>query len=72
MRDALAIVGGVPARPIKKRFSDDVIARLLASEWWELPADVIRENYAIFNARPDEAGLKKLEALSAAHRSKTS
>ena len=66
------IVGGVPARPIKKRFSDDVIARLLASEWWELPAEVIRENYAIFNARPDEAGLKKLEALSAAHRSKTS
>ena len=29
------IVVGVPARPIRKRFSDDVIERLLASAWWE-------------------------------------
>lgn len=29
------IVVGVPARPIRKRFSDDVIERLLASAWWD-------------------------------------
>lgn len=29
------IVGGVPARPIKKRFSDERIAEIEASLWWE-------------------------------------
>lgn len=28
------IVGGVPARPIRKRFSDDVIEALLELRWW--------------------------------------
>jgi len=35
------IVGGVPARPIRKRFSDPVIKRLLASRWWDWPLDEI-------------------------------
>lgn len=30
-----AVVGGTPARVIKKRFEDAVIERLLASAWWE-------------------------------------
>ena len=30
-----SIVVGVPARPIKKRFSDEVIAALLKIAWWE-------------------------------------
>ena len=38
------VVGGVPAKPIKKRFSDDVIAELLAVQWWNLPYDKIRKN----------------------------
>jgi virginiamycin A acetyltransferase len=29
-----AIVGGVPAKEIRKRFSDDVISRLLDLQWW--------------------------------------
>ncbi len=29
------IVGGVPAKPIKKRFDDDVIERLEALRWWD-------------------------------------
>lgn len=29
------IVGGVPARHIKRRFDDATIARLLASRWWD-------------------------------------
>lgn len=31
---AYEIVGGVPAKVIRTRFSGDVIARLLALEWW--------------------------------------
>lgn len=31
-----AVVGGVPAKVIKMRFSDEIIAMLLASKWWEL------------------------------------
>ena len=30
-----AIVGGVPARVIKLRFAEKLVARLLASEWWQ-------------------------------------
>ena len=36
------VVAGVPAKPIRKRFSDDIIAALLAAKWWTLPDDVIR------------------------------
>lgn len=40
------IVGGVPARPIRKRFSDDIISELLRIQWWNWPADKIRRNIA--------------------------
>ncbi|WP_148410752.1 CatB-related O-acetyltransferase [Murimonas intestini] len=40
------IVGGVPARPIRKRFSDDIISELLRIQWWNWPADRIRRNIA--------------------------
>ena len=29
------IVGGVAAKPIRKRFPDEIIERLVASKWWE-------------------------------------
>jgi acetyltransferase-like isoleucine patch superfamily enzyme len=32
-----AVVGGNPARVLRMRFSDDVIAGLLATQWWNLP-----------------------------------
>lgn len=38
------IVGGVPAKPIRKRFSDDTIAALLAEQWWNWPTDKIAKN----------------------------
>ena len=37
------IVGGVPAKPIRKRFADDVIEKLLALRWWNWPAEKIRQ-----------------------------
>lgn len=37
-----AIVGGVPAKVIRYRFPDDVIEKLLESEWWRLPFDMLK------------------------------
>ena len=34
-------VGGVPARPLKKRFPEKVIARLLDLRWWDWPEEKI-------------------------------
>lgn len=34
------IVGGTPARIIRKRFDDDVIGELLASRWWCWPVSI--------------------------------
>lgn len=38
------IVGGVPAKPIRKRFSDDVISQLLKIQWWNWPENRIKKN----------------------------
>lgn len=38
------IVGGVPARKIRRRFSDNVIARLQELKWWDWPAERIQRN----------------------------
>lgn len=57
------VVAGAPARPIRRRFSDHIIARLLESRWWELPAQAIRENFHLFNAAPSDESLDELAAL---------
>ena len=38
------IVGGVPARTIRMRFDDTVIARLLDLRWWDWPEEAVRRN----------------------------
>ena len=38
------IVGGVPARPIRARFSQPEIDQLLALRWWDWPAEKIAAN----------------------------
>lgn len=38
-----AIVGGVPARLIRYRFSEKTIERLLAIKWWDWPAERVRK-----------------------------
>ncbi|MGH1565472.1 CatB-related O-acetyltransferase [Mumia sp. DW29H23] len=37
------IVGGVPARPIRRRFDDETVDRLLASRWWELSPNQLKD-----------------------------
>lgn len=38
------IVGGVPARLIRKRFPDEIISELLKIRWWDWPRERIAEN----------------------------
>ena len=38
------IVGGVPAKPIKKRFSEENIKKLQSICWWDWPKEKIAEN----------------------------
>jgi virginiamycin A acetyltransferase len=49
-RDVLpyAIAVGTPATPVRYRFNEETIARLLASEWWEWTRDEIREKEELF------------------------
>lgn len=35
------VVGGVPAKPIRKRFREEVIAALLEAKWWNWPKERI-------------------------------
>lgn len=42
------IVGGVPAKPIKKRFSDERISFLLDFKWWNKDIEWIKENAGQF------------------------
>tara|TARA_R110002126_G_scaffold124451_1_gene266405 strand:+ start:20938 stop:21561 length:624 start_codon:yes stop_codon:yes gene_type:complete len=39
-----SIVGGNPAKEIRKRFSEDVIAKLLALKWWNWDIEKITKN----------------------------
>ncbi len=43
-----SIVGGIPAKEIKKRFSEEDIDYLLQNSWWNRPLDWIRLNYLKF------------------------
>lgn len=39
-----SIVGGVPAKIIRKRFSGQVISLLMQIKWWDWPKDKIKQN----------------------------
>ncbi len=44
------IVGGVPAKPIRKRFDDVTIARLLELKWWDWSEERIKANLEIIQS----------------------
>ena len=44
------IVGGVPAKPIRRRFDDAVIARLEALRWWDWDEERIRRSIPAIQA----------------------
>lgn len=43
-----AIVGGVPAKVIRYRFSSEVIEKLLELQWWNLPEETLKEHISFF------------------------
>jgi len=61
-----SIVVGNPARPIRARFSDSIIARLLASKWWELPDETIESFDAELYSTDIDAFLMAVERTRAA------
>lgn len=54
------IVGGVPARPIRKRFDDETIRRLEALRWWEWDEEKLRRNLSAIQSG-DLAALERAE-----------
>jgi acetyltransferase-like isoleucine patch superfamily enzyme len=48
---AYSVVGGVPAREIKKRFDEETIQRLLSSRWWEFDETKLQKLSPLF-AKP--------------------
>ena len=44
-----SIIGGVPAKEIKKRFSEAQINRLLELQWWNKDSQWLKANSAIFS-----------------------
>ena len=53
------IVAGVPAKIIRKRFSDSTIELLLKSNWWNLNTETLK-NYKDTLINPNEANLKDM------------
>ena len=53
-----AIVGGVPAKIIRYRFSEDVIAKLQELKWWDWPEEKLKENIGMFQKEIEKDGLR--------------
>lgn len=65
---AYTVVAGNPARPIRQRFSPELVAAIEESRWWELEADDLRkliaaDREAVFRPTPEN-----LEAVTAYQR----
>lgn len=52
------IVGGVPARAIRKRFSEDTIATLQKIKWWDWPEEKLKNHLTDLQTGRVEAFLK--------------
>ena len=59
-----AIVGGNPARVIRRRYEDEDVQRLLRAAWWDWPVELVTEHArTIMSGTPAE-----LEQIALAHR----
>lgn len=59
-----SIVGGVPAKVIKYRFSEDIIKKLLEIEWWNLSDECLKENISLFQHATTIDDVEKLSKLT--------
>ena len=46
---SFAVVGGVPAKIIKYRFSNEIIKRLIEIQWWNLPDEEITKRIGLWH-----------------------
>lgn len=60
-----SIVGGVPAKEIKKRFSENIIGLIEFSKWWNMPIDFFKEEKVknIFSKELNEDSMLELLEL---------
>ena len=56
------IVAGIPAVPLRPRFSEGIAERMIALAWWDWPHDSLREALADFRSLSAEAFLERYEA----------
>jgi phosphonate metabolism protein (transferase hexapeptide repeat family) len=61
---AYTIVGGNPARPIKRRFPEDIADRLMQLAWWDWDHEALRSALPDFRKLAIEDFLQKYEAVS--------
>lgn len=45
-----AIVGGIPSKVIKYRFSNDIIEELLTTKWWNCKIENLEKNHMLFTS----------------------
>jgi hypothetical protein len=60
-----AVIGGVPARLIKYRFTASQIARLLVLRWWDLNDALLSDVVEVFYQRNVGAAIDELERCAA-------
>lgn len=55
------VVVGSPARPVKKRFEDETISRLLKIKWWNWSKEKIQRNLSLLCSEDISAFIKQSE-----------
>ncbi len=58
------IVGGIPAKPIRKRFDNKTIVRLLKSKWWELSNKTLKKHSNLLFSEDVDKFLEVIETNS--------
>lgn len=53
------IVAGIPAKPLRRRFSDSIAARMEELAWWDWPHAQLQASLKDFQTMPAEAFLEK-------------
>ncbi|MBR5118163.1 MAG: antibiotic acetyltransferase [Muribaculaceae bacterium] len=58
------VVAGVPAKPIKKRFEEDIIKRLKKIHWWDWPKEEISKHEELLRIETlSDTNLRKMEQI---------
>lgn len=58
-----AVVGGVPAKVIRYRFSNELIEKLEVLKWWDMPESFIKDHIALFQSSDCENIVDSLSNL---------